>query len=289
VLLTLQPGTVQELGFGAVMFNFVQNHPCNVSMSNARCSLHILIKLALFVLYDQESLSTDAMLQAVLSDQSISPNQGVQANNEFPNPMHSHICTRAGIEDDMDMDIDDSNNPTSSDGEMETSGTQHPLDELHEQVVTHFTDLLRDTAQRAAVVQTEQNAKVGKGLRASRHAPKFGEAGMALPTAFEISKFTCSECIQLLSILSPQAFLTDGQQVYCMAKPKHYEFVRLANFLTLPYNPGARRGRDWTREDWRDALTLLDKSASYWQDTSTCESCSICRPVMENVFQGLDT
>jgi hypothetical protein len=166
---------------------------------------------------------------------------------------------------------------------------EHPLDELHEQVVSHFTDLLRDIAQRAATCQAELNATAGRGLLASKHAPKFGNAVQTLPTISEIRSFASSECIQFLAVLSPRAFSGVGGQHDRSAKPEHYEFARLANFLTSPYNPGARRGRDWTREDWRDAIALLEKSARYWQDLSTCESCALCRPVMVNIFRGLDT
>jgi hypothetical protein len=200
--------------------------------------------------------------------------------------MQGHGCIRN--DDDMGMDVDDFN-PTSEGLDTEPAEIQHPLDELHEQVVSHFTDLLREIAQRAAVVTVVSVSKAGSGLLASRHAPRFGDAVHALPGSSEISKFTCSECIQFLAVLPSQAFLEKGELVNRATKPEHYEFGRLANFLKPPYNPGARRGRDWTREDWREALSLLDKSGKYWQDLGTSESCSICRPVMENIFRALDS
>jgi len=240
---------------------------------------------SLLVLYDQDSLNVDAMLQAVQDGQSISPRQAMPRCDH-----HSPLIQnpRSRVDDDVGMDVDDYN-LSLEDSEMDaTSETLHPLDELHEQLVTHFTDLLREVAQRAAVAQAEWNAKAGSGLMASRYAPKYKDAVLAVPSASEITQLECSECIQFLSVVSPQIFSTDPRPFNQAAKPEHHEFTRLANFLKPPYNPGARRGRDWTREDWRDALALLEKAARYWQDVSTCESCSICRPVMENIFRTLD-
>lgn len=243
---------------------------------------------SLLVLYDQDSLDPDAILRAVQDGQSISPRQAAHPRNEYPSPLmqglsHSHV-------DEMGMDVDDFDVSPGDDGEMDPSAeTQHPLDELHEQLVTHFTDLLRDIAQRAAAAQSEWIAKAGSGLMASRYAPKYGNAMQAVPPPSEINEFECSECIQFMSVVTPQVFAKSGEPFDRPAKPGNHELARLANFLKPPYNPGARRGRDWTREDWRDALNLLEKAARYWQDVSTCESVSICRPVMENIFRTLDT
>lgn len=241
------------------------------------------IMQSLFVLYDQESLDAQHLLRAVQNDQSISPRQAVQTRNENWVPMQGHDHIRNG--DDMIMDVDES----FGEREMQPFKIQHPLDELHEQVVSHFTELLRDIALRAVSAVAVDTQKASSGLLASRHAPRFGDAVHALPTPSEISMFTCSECVQFLAIIPPQSFLDKSERVNSAIKPEHYEFSRVANFLKPPYNPGARRGRDWTREDWRDALTLLDKAARYWQDPGLSESCSICRPVMENIFRGLDS
>jgi hypothetical protein len=276
---------IKQYGCGVEMCSCVRRVPCNVTVSHQHaCTKPILIlaSIALLIIYDTERLTVDMVVQALSLGRSIHPRQ---ADSDLPPQVHSIASSNHHI--DIDMDIDDEElGQDPNHAAMNMIEHVHPLDELHEQVVCHFQDLLRDASAVALKLQLERNKSDPGGLFASKHAPKLGIDEGTLPTEGEIQLFTCKECIQLLSLINPPVAV--DRQADRRQKPAVSELARISNFLTPPYNPGARRGQDWTRGDWRDSLNLIEKLGKWWQQHSLCESVGICRPVLEFTFTGLD-
>lgn len=136
----------------------------------------------------------------------------------------------------------------------------HALDDLHLQLVDHFTILLKELVLRndPSVINSGQgNTSMHSGHLAKRFA-----------------EWTSADCVQ---------WLTRLRRVPASA-PK------LESFLSRPHcrdenARGRRRGQDWTRRQWDIAVAALGKLGEIWRDEAIGESLETLRIAMEDTFK----
>jgi hypothetical protein len=150
---------------------------------------------------------------------------------------------------DDSMEVDDDNSP-------DILLPSHALDSLHLQIIEHFRGLLQNLALRngaptAAIMGTARSA----------HAPK-----LSTKPCYE---WTAAEVLEYLNLKRPL--------------PSSNPPLEL--FMSLPYSTrGARRGQDWPRRAWEEALAALAQLGRQWAEGSIAESVSVLPFHCERIF-----
>jgi hypothetical protein len=150
-----------------------------------------------------------------------------------------------------EMDVDD-------EGAPEVMQPSHALDSLHLQIVEHFRALLLDLCLR------EGGPTLGKPAGAaarSAHAPSYARKPAA--------EWTAADCLEFLGT----------RKALPPSNPA------LPVFMARPYTArGARRGQDWPRQAWEQALGALYGVGAQWSDGAIGESVSVLPYHCERIF-----
>ena len=168
---------------------------------------------------------------------------------------HVHSSTGAVTVDRMDIDIEHSAEWIPS----------HVLDDLHLQLVDHFTILLKELVER---IDPEVVRSVGKnGASLSMHA-----GVMRKP----LREWTAADCLERLA---PKLRMVPVSQV-----------VNLRSFMSKPHcrdsnAKGRRRGQDWTRVQWDAALQSLELVGRTLKDQAIGESVDLLKIAVEDYFR----
>jgi len=167
---------------------------------------------------------------------------------------HIQSSTGAVTVDRMNIDIEHSTEWIPS----------HVLDDLHLQLVDHFTILLKELVER---INPEVVRLVGEGgANLSMHAgvltKSFGE-------------WTAADCLEHLATRQK----IPGSQA-----------VRLDAFMSKPHcrdknARGRRRGQDWTRVQWDTALQMLERVGIMFKDHGIGESVDLLKIAVEDYFR----
>ena len=168
---------------------------------------------------------------------------------------HIQSSTGAVTVDRMNIDIEHSTEWIPS----------HVLDDLHLQLVDHFTILLKELVER---INPEVVRSAGKrGASLSMHA-----AGV-LTKPFE--EWTAADCLEHLVTLRR----IPGSRA-----------LRLESFMSKPHckdknSWGRRRGQDWTRVQWDTAMQMLEGVGKTFEDQAIGESVGLLKIAVEDYFR----
>ncbi|TDL29483.1 hypothetical protein BD410DRAFT_848600 [Rickenella mellea] len=165
------------------------------------------------------------------------------------------------VDDDYTSNIEESEPPPS-----------HILDSTHLQIIQHFTILLLVLVERVASHMFKQVEQKRSGSAASIHAPESGPPPK-----------TAADCVEYLIDFRSGKFPRS-------APPDSLGLIqaggaRLRDFLTKPYQRGARRGQDWTRADWVYCLTVLETLGDVWEESSIRISLHTLAPHLDGDFR----
>ena len=168
----------------------------------------------------------------------------------------AHIQSSSGavVVDRMNIDIEHSTEWIPS----------HVLDDLHLQLVDHFTTLLKELVER---IDPEIARSAGKSASSlSMHAG-------VLTKPFET--WTAADCLERLAVLR---------------KLPGSRALRLESFMSKPHCKdanarGRRRGQDWTRVQWDDAMQMLDRVGKSFEDQAIGESVDLLKIAVEDYFR----
>ena len=132
------------------------------------------------------------------------------------------------------MDVDEIDEPVPR--------PSHPLDNLHLEIIEHFTPLLHRLVDREGGEDVPRDPSKA-GLFQSMYAPDWART--------YLEKWTAKECIEYLE---------------SRKKALKTSVARLPQFLTRPYTKGAqcRTGKEWTHEEWVYALRALERIGESW-------------------------
>ena len=168
----------------------------------------------------------------------------------------AHIQSSSGavVVDRMNIDIEHSAEWIPS----------HVLDDLHLQLVDHFTILLRELVERIDPEAVNSAGKNGASL--SMHAG-------ALTKPFE--EWTAADCVGHLAALR---------------KIPGSSALRLESFMSKPHcrdanARGRRRGQDWTRVQWDTAIQMLGGVGKSFEDQAIGESVDLLKIAVEDHFR----
>ena len=139
------------------------------------------------------------------------------------------------------------------------------LDDLHLQLVDHFTILLKEIVERINPEVTRWAGKSAASL--SIHA-----AGV-LAKPFE--EWTAADCLEHLSTLR---------------RGPVSPALRLESFMSKPHcrdanARGRRRGQDWTRVQWDTAMQMLERVGKVFEDKAIGESVELLKIAAEDYFR----
>lgn len=166
---------------------------------------------------------------------------------------HIQSSTGAVVVDRMNIDIERSTEWIPS----------HVLDDLHLQLVDHFTILLKELVER---INPSVRSAGKDGASLSMHAgvltKSFGE-------------WTAADCLENLATLRK----TPGSRT-----------LRLESFMSKPHCKdanarGRRRGQDWTRVQWDTALQMLERVGTTFEDQAIGESVDLLKIAVEDYFR----
>ena len=176
-----------------------------------------------------------------------------QFSGHFPTYCGNVMEDTAGVKGDDDgMDIDDDSRMT------ELYHPRHPLDQLHLQVIDHFSELLLELVAKVAGPEAQ---KFG-AAEMSRHAPAY--------TRKPLMFWTVSDSLEFLN----------SKKACPRSSP------RLEEFLVRPYVRGARRGQEWSRRDWEVVLSTLGRIGDMWAEGAGIrESVPAVEVHMRRVFE----
>ena len=157
----------------------------------------------------------------------------------------------------------------------------HLLDNLHADVIQHFSPLLLGLIRRVSSWLFDE-VPSSNGSSASIHSPlKLGRP----------EYWTARECVEhlarqaLLSINARNRHTDDKDTKERMSVVKQGS-SRLATFLTHRYERGAasRKGQEWSREDWVYCLTVLKSLGELWKDEQILASLDSLGPQLDDIF-----
>lgn len=168
----------------------------------------------------------------------------------------AHIQSSSGavVVDRMNIDIEHSTEWIPS----------HVLDDLHLQLVDHFTILLKELVER---IDPEAARSAGKNAASlSMHAG-------VLTKPFE--EWTAADCLERLGTLRN----LPGSRA-----------LRLGSFMSKPHCKdanawGRRRGQDWTRVQWDTAMQMLGGVGKCFEDQAIGESVDLLKIAVEDYFR----
>ena len=141
----------------------------------------------------------------------------------------------------------------------------HVLDDLHLQLVDHFTILLRELVER---INPEVARTAGKNAASfSIHAAGF------LTKPFE--EWTAADCMEHLGTVR---------------KIPGSAALRLESFMSKPHCKdanarGRRRGQEWTRVQWDLAMQMLERVGNIFGDQAIGESVDLLKIAVEDYFR----
>ena len=168
----------------------------------------------------------------------------------------AHIQSSSGavVVDRMNIDIEHSAEWIPS----------HVLDDLHLQLVDHFTILLRELVERV---------DPGVARSAGKDAATLSMHAGALTKPLE--EWTAADCIGHLASLR---------------KIPGSPALRLESFMSKPHCKdanarGRRRGQDWTRVQWDTAMQMLEGVGKRFDDQAIGESVDLLRIAVEDHFK----
>ena len=141
----------------------------------------------------------------------------------------------------------------------------HVLDDLHLQLVDHFTILLKELVERISPEVAQSAGKNGASL--SIHAAGF------LTRLFE--EWTAADCMEYLATVR---------------KIPGSPALRLGSFMSKPHCKdanarGRRRGQDWTRVQWDVAMEMLERAGKVFEDQAIGESVDLLKIAVEDYFR----
>jgi hypothetical protein len=149
---------------------------------------------------------------------------------------------------DDSMDVDDDN-------AAEFLLPSHALDSLHIQIIEHFRGLLQELVLRIG------GSSLAGGAARSSHAPAF--------TTKPYYEWTSAQALEYIGL----------RRKLPISEP------RLDLFMALPYSVrGARRGQDWPRRAWDQALAALTQLGKDWNAGAIVESVSVLPFHCERIF-----
>jgi hypothetical protein len=164
-----------------------------------------------------------------------------------PGPPRQVAVTAPPPDDSMDVDDDNA---------TEFLLPSHALDSLHIQVIEHFRGLLQGLALRIGGPDL-----AGGSASRSSHAPAF----MTKP----YYEWTSAQALEYIGL----------KRKLPSSEP------RLDVFMALPYSVrGARRGQDWPRRAWDQALNALAQLGKDWNAGAIVESVSVLPFHCERIF-----
>lgn len=140
----------------------------------------------------------------------------------------------------------------------------HVLDDLHLQLVDHFTILLRELVER---IDPEVARSAGKDAASlSMHA-----GALTKP----LEEWAAADCVGHLATLR---------------KIPGSPALRLESFMSKPHcrDPnarGRRRGQDWTRVQWDTAIQMLEGVGKRFEDQAIGESVDLLKVAVEDHFK----
>ena len=154
---------------------------------------------------------------------------------------------------------------------------QHLLDDLHNQILEHFTILLSELLRRVAPALFEQPVTSKTGAAASKHAPSIVSRPAREWKARDYLLYLCN--IRHFPSTSTAAnkdrkMVRDGSS-------------RLVDFFTERYDPKGkgRSGQHWSRADWMLCLSTLRALGQVYNDPSIMNSLIQLDPQVALVFQ----
>jgi hypothetical protein len=133
----------------------------------------------------------------------------------------SDVTSEDRVDDSMEIDDDSSIM-------REVISRPDARNSLHTQVVAHFQALLAELVGRIGGEEILRSQANRNGLSMSIYAPQWEK------NEKHWSNWTAAELLEYLG----------SKEALPPTRPP------LAVFLTLPYSPGARRGQDWSTQDW---------------------------------------
>lgn len=167
---------------------------------------------------------------------------------------HIQSSTGAVVVDRMNIDIEHSREWIPS----------HVLDDLHLQLVDHFTILLKELVERISPEVVQSAGRNGASL--SIHAG-------VLTKSFE--GWTAADCLEHLATLR---------------KMPGSRALRLESFMSKPHCKdtnarGRRRGQDWTRVQWDTGIQMLERVGKVFEDQAIGESVDLLKIAVEDYFR----
>ncbi|KZT41179.1 hypothetical protein SISSUDRAFT_1126735 [Sistotremastrum suecicum HHB10207 ss-3] len=175
---------------------------------------------------------------------------------------------RSSMTEDESMDVDDEMPDTSS---QDNGPPSLSLNELHSQIIDHFSILLHELASSRAKASAASRARRKGGLHSSIHAPR--PLVPLIDETDDPAEWKMHECIHFLCLET-----LDGKRNTCLGNST---VPRLANFLTPAYTPGGKRGEEWSRQDWIDSLSFLWRIADYWGDPAILNGLQSLKSILE--------
>jgi len=137
----------------------------------------------------------------------------------------------------------------------------HALDDLHFQLVDHFTILLKELV-----------------LRVRPSVINSGEGNVSIHAAKHMSKrfvqWTAADCVECLSTVHRPR----------VTAPKLEAFLSRAHCRDMNAR-GSRRGQDWTKRQWEIGIAALDELGRIFGDQAICDSVEVLRIAVEDTFK----
>lgn len=156
------------------------------------------------------------------------------------------------------MDIDDDDMGLSSPGLREEEFVpSHALDSLHLQVIDHFTAVLKECAVRVATAAGDLGA-----LSRSQYAPGWRRK----PS----KTWTVSDCLEYLGSKHRLSDSNPPLRIFLLRRSE---------------DRGWRRGQDWSRQDWMNALAALRDIGVKFGDELVTKSVSALSVHVEDIFR----
>lgn len=178
---------------------------------------------------------------------------------------HAHFNGKTRISDDGEttsVDSDDAMDVDLAPNHGLVMTRSDVRDDLHKQVLDHFTTLLQEIVNMAGGAEIKRF--LASGELPSRYAPEWQKNRKA------VRDWSASECLQYL----------DGKKRCLVTSP------RLDVFLRPAYSGGgARRGQDWSRADWNEAMRALRMIGRDWHDGVVSESVDTLEWLLVRVYE----
>ena len=157
-------------------------------------------------------------------------------------------------DDDDVMDIDD-DVPAARDI-FEDYIPSHALDDLHRQVISHFTIAFKELADRVR----RESGDTGPPVQ-SQYAPEYRRK------AFQL--WSVGDCLE---------YLQSKKRLQVSDPPLSIFMLRRSE------GRGWRRGQDWPRQSWENILRALEDIGQQFEDSLVLQSLAELRPHVTEIF-----